>query len=55
MRLRPSAGLSISDASNSRAVPMPLPVKSRRYDEAFWKELLGSAKAKKDGLKDLGF
>ena len=36
-------------------VPMPLPVKSRRYDEAFWKELLGATKSKKDGLKDLGF
>ena len=23
-------------------VPMPLPVRSRRYDEAFWKELLGN-------------
>jgi len=22
-------------------VPMPLPVHSRRYDERFWKELLG--------------
>ncbi|WKZ46942.1 MAG: hypothetical protein QY306_14080 [Anaerolineales bacterium] len=22
-------------------VPMPLPVRSRRYDEEFWKELLG--------------
>ena len=28
-------------------VPMPLPVRSRRYDEAFWKELLGS-KQKRD-------
>jgi hypothetical protein len=36
-------------------VPMPLPVKSRRYDEAFWKELLGARGAKRDGLKDLGF
>lgn len=24
-------------------VPMPLPVKSRRYDDKFWKELLGGA------------
>jgi hypothetical protein len=36
-------------------VPMPLPVKSRRYDETFWKELLGAKKGKGDGLKDLGF
>jgi hypothetical protein len=36
-------------------VPMPLPVKSRRYDEAFWKELLGTRKTKGDELKDLGF
>lgn len=27
-------------------VPMPLPVRSRRYDETFWKELLGSKGAK---------
>ncbi len=38
-------------------VPMPLPVRSRRYDEAFWKDLLG----KKDkpsiekNMKELGF
>jgi len=36
-------------------VPMPLPVRSRRYDDAFWKELLGSKRGKGDGLKDLGF
>ena len=36
-------------------VPMPLPVRSRRYDDAFWKELLGAKKGKGDGLKDLGF
>ena len=40
-------------------VPMPLPVKSRRYDDAFWKELLGrSGSAKKSeaqNLKELGF
>jgi len=36
-------------------VPMPLPVRSRRYDDAFWKELLGAKKSKGDGLKDLGF
>jgi uncharacterized protein len=38
-------------------VPMPLPVKSRRYDTNFWKELLGSS-AKKDeanAMKELGF
>ena len=36
-------------------VPMPLPVKSRRYDDAFWKELQGGKQAKGQGLKDLGF
>ena len=38
-------------------VPMPLPVRSRRYDEAFWKELLGSKakRSEEEGLKDLGF
>ena len=40
-------------------VPMPLPVKSRRYDEEFWKELLGSAaggkRSKEQNLKELGF
>ena len=37
-------------------VPMPLPVRSRRYDDDFWKELLGkkSAKTKRgaDEIKD---
>jgi hypothetical protein len=27
-------------------VPMPLPVKSRRYDERFWQELLGKPSGK---------
>jgi len=37
-------------------VPMPLPVKSRRYDDEFWKELLGGAKrSKEQNMKDLGF
>lgn len=36
-------------------VPMPLPVRSRRYDEAFWKELLGSKKSEAQSLKELGF
>jgi hypothetical protein len=40
-------------------VPMPLPVRSRRYDNNFWEELLGKASAKKrtesDILADLGF
>ena len=39
-------------------VPMPLPVKSRRYDEAFWQSLLGrgARKASEDDLlKELGF
>jgi DNA helicase HerA-like ATPase len=41
-------------------VPMPLPVRSRRYDEEFWRELLGtrSAGGKKgeaEIMKELGF
>ena len=40
-------------------VPMPLPVRSRRYDEEFWKELLREAgkekKSKEQNLKELGF
>jgi hypothetical protein len=38
-------------------VPMPLPVRSRRYDDGFWQDLLG----KKDkpsmekNMKELGF
>ena len=39
-------------------VPMPLPVKSRRYDNEFWKDLLGRDLGKKNEaqlLKDLGF
>jgi DNA helicase HerA-like ATPase len=39
-------------------VPMPLPVKSRRYDDEFWKELLGPAggkRSKEQNLKELGF
>jgi len=39
-------------------VPMPLPVKSRRYDEQFWKELLGEKDGKRtpaQSLKELGF
>ncbi|HEY5983923.1 MAG TPA: ATP-binding protein [Anaerolineales bacterium] len=36
-------------------VPMPLPVRSRRYDDAFWKDLLGTKKGSGQGLKDLGF
>jgi hypothetical protein len=40
-------------------VPMPLPVRSRRYNEEFWNELLGK-KSKKgydpdQELKELGF
>jgi len=36
---------------------MPLPVRSRRYDEAFWKELLkGNARrSKEENSKELGF
>ncbi len=36
-------------------VPMPLPVRSRRYDEAFWKELLGSKRSQAENMKELGF
>ena len=40
-------------------VPMPLPVRSRRYDDLFWKELLGNkAKNKFDpdqAVRDLGY
>ena len=37
-------------------VPMPLPVRSRRYDETFWKELMGGGKkSKEQNLKELGF
>ena len=38
-------------------VPMPLPVRSRRYDEAFWKELLkgNTRRSKEENLKELGF
>ncbi|MBI5842188.1 MAG: ATP-binding protein [Chloroflexi bacterium] len=38
-------------------VPMPLPVRSRRYDDAFWKELLGGGGKRSEGqnLKELGF
>jgi hypothetical protein len=39
-------------------VPMPLPVRSRRYDDEFWKELLGAKGGKKSteqNLKELGF
>jgi hypothetical protein len=36
-------------------VPMPLPVKSRRYDDNFWKELLGSKMEGKQAMKELGY
>ncbi|MEX2144414.1 MAG: hypothetical protein WD740_07450 [Anaerolineales bacterium] len=39
-------------------VPMPLPVKSRRYDQKFWDELLGKGGGKrsaKDINEELGF
>jgi DNA helicase HerA-like ATPase len=41
------------------AVRMPLPVRSRRYDEVFWQELLGKKKGKKktaeESIEELGF
>jgi DNA helicase HerA-like ATPase len=39
-------------------VPMPLPVKSRRYDESFWEALIGKkpgSRREEDILKELGF
>ncbi|HXF84802.1 MAG TPA: ATP-binding protein [Anaerolineales bacterium] len=38
-------------------VPMPLPVRSRRYDEGFWRELLGGKEkmSREQSLKELGF
>jgi DNA helicase HerA-like ATPase len=39
-------------------VPMPIPVRTRRYDEDFWRNLLGKAGGKKDTaqlLNELGF
>ncbi len=38
-------------------VPMPLPVKSRRYDEAFWRELFGAGSKKDEAqiLRELGY
>jgi uncharacterized protein len=38
-------------------VPMPLPVRSRRYDDDFWRELLGGGAKKGEGqlLKELGY
>ncbi len=40
-------------------VPMPLPVKSRRYDEQFWKEVMSGngnhKRSREQNLKELGF
>ena len=39
-------------------VPMPLPVKSRRYDDRFWAELMGESAGKRSEreiLKEMGF
>jgi uncharacterized protein len=37
-------------------VPMPLPIRSRRYDAQFWTDLLGNAnKSTEDLLSELGF
>jgi len=38
-------------------VPMPLPVRSRRYDDDFWKELFGVAGKKSEAqiMKELGY
>ncbi|MBM3150820.1 MAG: ATP-binding protein [Chloroflexi bacterium] len=38
-------------------VPMPLPVRSRRYDDVFWRELLGAGGKKDEAqiMKELGY
>jgi hypothetical protein len=38
-------------------VPMPLPVRSRRYDDEFWRELLGAGGKKDEAqiMKELGY
>ncbi len=38
-------------------VPMPLPVKSRRYDDNFWRELFGTGSKKDEAqiMKELGY
>ncbi len=37
-------------------MPMPLPIRSRRYDETFWRALLGeSTRSFEQNMKDLGF
>jgi uncharacterized protein len=39
-------------------MPMPLPVRSRRYDTRFWEELLGgkaNKRSESDILGELGF
>jgi hypothetical protein len=39
-------------------VPMPIPIRSRRYDEEFWIDLLGAPKPSvtmQQGNKILGF
>jgi len=39
-------------------VPMPLPVRSRRYDDHFWEELTGKSGSQRDSnqiIKELGF
>jgi hypothetical protein len=41
---------------------MPIPVRTRRYDEQFWKDLLGEKagvlggqRTEEDAMRDLGF
>ncbi|MBW7943593.1 MAG: hypothetical protein H3C64_14705, partial [Candidatus Kuenenia stuttgartiensis] len=38
-------------------VPMPLPVRSERYNDEFWKKLFGvkEKRSKEQNLKELGF
>ena len=47
----------MADRINARSFPMPLPVKSRRYDERFWEELKGKKKKRSgdDALREMGF
>jgi len=46
----------VEDTGGSKE-EVPLPVKSRRYDDKFWKELLGgnSRRSKEENIKELGY
>jgi len=34
-------------------VPMPIPIRSRRYDDSFWQELLGKKDGKNKSIDEL--